>query len=74
LSPVKISESLDQFTGNWSNSLRKLSEILTGNKYLIRAKGRDPIPKKHFEALSELSDLLQEWVDTHCKKKINGNN
>jgi hypothetical protein len=57
-----LQNELDQLPVNWS----KLSELLTGDKYRIRAKGRDPIPKKYFEALSELSDLLQKWVDTHC--------
>jgi len=57
-----LQKDLAQLPVNWA----KLSEKLTGNPFTIRAKGRDKIPKKYHAALSELVEVLQKWVDTHC--------
>ena len=58
----KIQKNLDQLPINWS----KLSEMLTGNKFAIRSKGRDPIPKKYHKVLFELIEVFEKWQDSNC--------
>jgi len=48
-------------------SFSKISVMLADSKFIIRAKGRAPIPEKFREPLSELVEFFDGWKDKYCK-------